>query len=106
MLEKDMLSSREIAEAMRDVEDGDRQVEEAVEGEEGLNMGRLWLALDCYKQALALGRGQDIEVMCIAFTKVANIYLKIMKDPISIFKGKQNLKDVMEYAKVNYWFYS
>jgi hypothetical protein len=96
LLERDMLSSKGIAEAMRDIESGDRQVEEAVKGEKNLNPE----AIDCYTQAMALGRGQDIEVMCIAFTKVANIYLKIMKDPISIIKGKQNLNEVMELAKV------
>jgi hypothetical protein len=75
-------------------------VEEALRGEEELNMDLLWRALDSYRQAVAFGRGQDIEVMCIAYTKIAYIYLKIMKDAISVFRGKQNLQDIMELAKV------
>ena len=60
----------------------------------------VWNSLDQYRQAVVLSRGQDVEIMCIAYTKIAKVYLKVMKDGISRSKGKDYLNSVMELSQV------
>ena len=99
LLELDMHTHMDLAQALRDLDTGDRQLEE-VEEQQRPDMGLVWLCLDKYRQAVALSRGHDVEIMCVAYTKIARVYLKVMGDPISRSKGKDYLKDVMELSKV------
>ena len=60
----------------------------------------VWNSLDQYRQAVVLSCGQDVEIMCIAYTKIAKVYLKVMKGGISQSKGKDYLNSVMELSQV------
>ena len=60
----------------------------------------VWNSLDQYRQAVILSHGQDVKIMCIAYTKIAKVYLKVMKDGISRSKGKDYLNSVMELSQV------
>ena len=73
---------------------------QAAAGQEDLNLELVWLVIDKFRHAVALSRGHDVEIMCIAFTRIAWVYLKVMKDPISKVKGRDYLKHVMDFSQV------
>ena len=80
--------------------DGDNTLDEAIEGYETLQLELVYTALDKYRLAVTLARGEDIEIMCIAYTKIAKIYIGVFKDGIHKSKAKEYLNNVMELSKV------
>jgi len=89
-----------LAEALKVLDDGDDTLNEAIEGYETLQLELVYIALDKYRLAVTLARGEDIEIMCIAYTKIARIYIDIFKDGIHKTKAKEYLNNVMELSKV------
>ena len=55
---------------------------------------------DKYKYALSLARGGDVEIVCLTYTKLARLYLKVYTDGIHRTKARETLNDVMNYSKV------
>jgi len=89
-----------LAEALKAVHDGDATLKEAIEGYENLQLDLVYSALDKYRLAVTLARGEDIEIMCIAFTKIASVYINVFKDGIHKTKGKEYLNNVLDLSKV------
>jgi len=89
-----------LAEALKAVHDGDVILQDALESYETLQLELVYSSVDKYRLAVTLARGEDIEIMCIAFTKIASVYIKVFKDGIHKSKAKEYLNDVMEYSKV------
>jgi len=99
LLELDMTVHSTLAKAIHDLHEADKELEDTVEGSEALSIARVRLCLDKYKQAVVAVVGQDTELVCMAYTKIAKIYLKVVRDAISKIKGKEYLMEVMEMSK-------
>jgi len=102
MLITDIRIHTALAEALKVLHDGDMIIKDAVEGYETLQLELVYIALDKYRLAVTLARGEDIEIMCIAYTKIAGIYIDIFKDGLHKSKAKEYLNNVMDLSKVIY----
>ena len=47
----------------------------------------------------SLARGEDVEIVCLIFTKLARLYLKVFTAGIHRRKAREKLNDVMNYSK-------
>ena len=99
LLALDMTVHSALAQAIQDIHEADKDLEHLVVGAEGLSIARVRLCLDKYKQAVVAVVDQDLELVCMAYTKIAKIYLKVVKDAISKIKGKEYLMEVMKMSK-------
>ena len=90
----------QIADAIHQLHLADNLLDEAVQGSETLNMIKIEDCMDTYRRAAALVASQDVEVVCIAYTKIAKIRLKVMKDGISKIRGKEYLAEVMTLSQI------
>jgi len=100
LLALDMTVHGTLAQAIHDIHEADKELEDLVVGAEGLSIARVRLCLDKYKQAVVAVVDQDLELVCMAYTKIAKIYLKVVKDAISKIKGKEYLIEVMKMSKI------
>ena len=100
MLVTDIRIHTALAEALKMLNDGDKTLDEAIEGYETLQLELVYTALDKYRLAVTLARGEDIEIMCIAYIKIAKIYIDVFKDGIHKSKAKEYLNNVIELSKV------
>jgi len=99
LLALDMTVHSALAQAIHDIYEADKELEHLVVGSEGLSIARVRLCLDKYKQAVVAVVDQDVELVCMAYTKIAKIYLKVVKDAISKIKGKEYLMEVMKMSE-------
>jgi len=100
MLMTDIRIHTALGEALKEIHDGDKVLKEGIEGYDSLKLELVYNALDKYRLAVTLARGEDIEIMCIAYTKIARIYIDVFKDGIHKTKAKEYLNDVMDLSKV------
>jgi len=100
MLGREAETHRDIADAIQQLHLADGLLDEAVRGSETLDMVKIEDCMDTYRRAAALVASQDVEVVCIAYTKIARIRLKVMKDGISRTRGKEYLAEVMTLSQV------
>ena len=59
-----------LAESLKEIHDGDKLLHDAVHGHETLQIDLVYDAVDKYRYAITLSRGEDLEILCIARTKV------------------------------------
>lgn len=100
MLGREAEIHSDIADAIQQLHLADGLLEEAVRDSESLDMMKIADCMDTYRRAAALVASQDVEVVCIAYTKIARIRLKVMKDGISRTRGKEYLAEVMTLSQV------
>jgi len=100
MLMTDIRIHTALGEALKEIHDGDIVFQEGIAGYDTLKLELVYNALDKYRLAVTLARGEDIEIMCIAYTKIARIYIDVFKDGIHKTKAKEYLNDVMDLSKV------
>merc|ERR1712059_71613 len=93
MLERDMQEHTTLTDSLKLIDDGIKLKIQAIEDEEQLNLEKLWSSLDNFRQAAT--SCTDIEIVCISFTEMAKVYLKVFKDPVSKIKGKGYLRDTI-----------
>ena len=99
VLEADLRLNRQLAEALQFVSSGDTLLISSLANYEKLHMDLVFAVEDKYKYALSLARGEDVEIVCLIFTKLARLYLKVFTDGIHRRKAREKLNDVMNYSK-------
>ena len=100
LLEADSRLNRQLAEALQLVTNGDAELAVALANHENLQLDLVFGVEDKYKYALVLARGEDVEIVCLTYTKLARLYLKVYTDGIHRTKARETLNDVMNYSKV------
>ena len=99
LLEADSRLNRQLAEALQVVTNGDAELAYTLANHENLQLDLIFGVEDKYKYALSLARGEDVEIVCLTYTKLARLYLKVYKDGIHRTKARETLNDVMNYSK-------
>ena len=100
LLEADSRLNRQLAEALQLVTNGDAELASTLANHENLQLDLIFGVEDKYKYALVLARGEDIEIVCLTYTKLARLYLKVYTDGIHRTKARETLNDVMNFSKV------
>ena len=100
VLEADSRLNRQLAEALQFVSSGDALLTSCLVNYEKFHMDLVFGVEDKYKYALSLARGGDVEIVCLTYTKLAKLYLKVFTDGIHRIKAREILNDVMNYSKV------
>lgn len=59
----------------------DRQLHQALLGEEDMNIDGVWTAVDTYRHAITLIKDQDLELEAIVLTKLGQLYEDVLKMP-------------------------
>lgn len=91
-----------LADSLKEIHGGDVVLDEAVNGYETIQEELVYNAVDKYRYAMMLSRGEDLEILCIAYTKIASVYLKVFNMPIHKQKAKEYLNDVMDFSRLMY----
>ena len=99
VLEADSRLNRQLAEALQFVSSGDELLTSCLVNYEKFHMDLVFGVEDKYKYALSLARGGDVEIVCLTYTKLAKLYLKVFTDGIHRIKAREILNDVMNYSK-------
>ena len=100
VLEADSVQHRQLAEALQQLANGDTELASTLATHENLQLDLVFAVEDKFKYALGLARGVDIEIVCMANTKLAKLYLKVYTDGIHRTKARETLHDVMNFSKV------
>ena len=98
VLEADTRLNRQLAEALQFVSIGDALLVTSLASYEKLHMDLVFVVEDKYKYALSLARGEDVEIFCLIYTRLANLYLKVFTDGIRRTRARELLNDVMKYS--------
>ena len=99
-LETDVHLHQALAEALKEIANGEELLQLAVRGYESIKLDLVFDAVDKFRRAVDLARGKDTEIVCMAYTKIAYVYLKVFKDCIHKTKARETLADVMNYSQV------
>ena len=91
---------RSLAEALREITNGEELLVVAVQNYETLKLDLVFDAVDKFRRAADLARGEDGEVVCMAESKIAHVYLKVFKDGVHKTKARHILTDVLNYSQV------
>ena len=91
---------RALAEALKEITNGEELLQMAVGGYETLKLDLVFDAVDKFRRAVDLARGEEVEIVCMAYTKIAKVYLKVFKDCIHKTKARETLTDIMNYSQV------
>ena len=100
VLEADSRQHRQLAEALQQLANGDTELASTLGTHENLQLDLVFAVEDKFKYALGLARGVDIEIVCMANTKLAKLYLKVYTDGIHRTKARETLNDVMNFSEV------
>ena len=100
VLEADSVQHRQLAEALQQLANGDTELASTLATHENLQLDLVFAVEDKFKYALGLARGVDIEIVCMANTKLAKLYLKVYTDGIHRTKARETLNDVMNFSEV------
>ena len=100
VLEADCRQHRQLAEALQHLANGDTELASTLATHENLQLDLIFAVEDKFKYALGLARGEDIEIVCMANTKLAKLYLKVYTDGIHRTKARETLNDVMNFSEV------
>lgn len=79
---------KSLAEALKELSIADRLLLTA-------NKDSIFDVVDRLRRAVQLSEGHDVEIVCMAYTKMALVFLKFIKEPGSQQKGKSYLNNVM-----------
>jgi len=97
-LQEDVRVQKLMSEALKALQEGDIILEEATVGHETLNLDLVFDAVDKYRSAASLVEGEDVEIICISFTNIARVYLKVFKDGVHKTRAKEYLKEVLDLS--------
>ena len=82
VLEADCRRNKQLAEALQKMFNGDKDLKLALANHENFQVDLIFQVEDLYKYALLLAKGEDVEIVCMANTKLAKLYLKVYTDGI------------------------
>ncbi|EIE19357.1 hypothetical protein COCSUDRAFT_58649 [Coccomyxa subellipsoidea C-169] len=80
VLRDDMLRNVCICSAIEEMKRADAFLDRALYSAEDIDMDAIFLAIDAYRNAILLTRGNDLKAECRAFSRLGRVYGKIMND--------------------------
>ena len=76
-LERDYVTYLSLAESLQALHVGEAALTAMLNDEENLKMDVVFFALDKFKEAEVLSKGEDVELLCMALTKTGMVYLDV-----------------------------
>jgi hypothetical protein len=96
VLESDYNTCLAMGQSLQAMHVGEDMVKHAVEDEESVNYDLVWDALDKFKEAELLSKGEDVELLCMALFHQGRVYDKVLLNKLT---AKLYLKEALDLSQ-------